>query len=145
MDIRILNMIMLSVFPFLIGAAMRYGMRKQENVSQPLAYIVLLLVFVSNLRSYGLVQTILCGRPPGPGRSDRVCNIQPDQTIAYDGLLHPCGDRWEYGKSLSPFFGKPSVLSGVYNLYDPGSLPDPGRFGHGPDPSHPKERLAAAA
>lgn len=59
MDIGILNMIMLSVFPFLIGAAMRYGMRKQENVSQPLAYIVLLLVFVSNLRSYGLVQTIL--------------------------------------------------------------------------------------
>ena len=59
MDIKILNMIMLSVFPFLIGAAMRYGVRKRENVSQPLAYIVLLLVFVSNLRSYGLVQTIL--------------------------------------------------------------------------------------
>ena len=59
MDIRILNMIMLSVFPFLLGAAMRYGMRKQENASQPLAYIVLLLIFVSNLRSYGLFQTIL--------------------------------------------------------------------------------------
>ncbi len=59
MGIGILNMIVLSVFPFLLGAAMRYGVRKRENVSQPLAYIVLLLVFVSNLRSYGLVQTIL--------------------------------------------------------------------------------------
>ena len=59
MDIKILNMIMLSVFPFLIGAAMRYGMRKRENVSQPLAYIVIFLIFVSNLRSYGLVQTVL--------------------------------------------------------------------------------------
>ena len=59
MDIGILNMIMLSILPFLTGAAMRYGVRKRENVSQPLAYIVLLLVFVSNLRSYGLFQTIL--------------------------------------------------------------------------------------
>ena len=59
MDIGILNMIMLSIFPFLIGAAMRYGVRKRENVSQPLAYIVIFLIFVINLRSYGLVQTVL--------------------------------------------------------------------------------------
>ena len=59
MDIGILNMIMLSVFPFLLGAAVRYGVRKRENVSQPLAYIVIFLIFVSNLRSYGLFQTIL--------------------------------------------------------------------------------------
>ena len=59
MDIKILNMIVLSVFPFLMGAAMRYGMRKRENVSQPLAYIVIFLIFVSNLRSYGLFQTVL--------------------------------------------------------------------------------------
>ena len=59
MGIKILNMIMLSVFPFLLGAAMRYGVRKRENVSQPLAYIVIFLVFVINLRSYGLFQTIL--------------------------------------------------------------------------------------
>ena len=59
MDIKILNMIMLSVFPFLMGAAMRYGMRKQENVSQPLAYIIIFLIFVSNIRSHGLFQAIL--------------------------------------------------------------------------------------
>ena len=42
MDIRILNMIMLSVFPFLIGAAMRYGVHKWDY---PLLSVIFVIFF----------------------------------------------------------------------------------------------------
>ncbi len=42
MDIGILNMIMLSVFPFLIGAAMRYGVHKWDY---PLLSVIFVIFF----------------------------------------------------------------------------------------------------
>ena len=44
MDIGILNMIMLSVFPFLIGAAMRYGVHKWDYPLLSVSFLIFLFI-----------------------------------------------------------------------------------------------------
>ena len=50
MDIWILNMIMLSVFPFLLGAAMRYATHKFGNPSLAAAYLIFFVIVLFVVR-----------------------------------------------------------------------------------------------
>ena len=50
MDIGILNMIMLSVFPFLLGAAMRYATHKFGNPSLAAAYLIFFVIVLFAVR-----------------------------------------------------------------------------------------------